>query len=92
MEQRKQTADMVVDESLMNTVQKDRRRISLYNFRVLPSRYFSAMAVNISPIEIMFTIIGPHPIAICIRDAQVIEAFKKYFKLLWETAKPLKGK
>lgn len=87
MKQVDSTAEMVIDASLVPIIHKDRRNDKLYTIKTLPSQYFSAMAINISPKEVMITIIGTIPFAICIRDKQVIEAFKKYFSLLFSIGK-----
>ena len=92
MKQGDNTADMIIDVSLVPIIYKDRRNHKLYTIKTLPSQYFSAMAINISPKEVMISIIGIIPFAICIRDKQVIEAFKKYFSLLLSIGKSLDKK
>jgi sugar-specific transcriptional regulator TrmB len=86
---KKVKAKMVIDGSLQGIMKTDRRHRSAYELKVLPSGYFSSMAVNIAPHEVLLSIIGQHPIAICLRDEQAIQGYQKHFKLLWSIGKPV---
>ncbi len=82
-------AKMIIDGSLKSIMKIDRRHRQAYELRALPSRYFSSMAINIAEHEVMLSIIGDHPIVVCLRDAQAIQAYQKQFQLLWSIGKEL---
>lgn len=81
---------MIIATSLQDVMHKDLSRRLHIEFRLLPARYFSSMALDLSPVEAMLTVVGAHPVAICLRDPEIIEGFKKQFKLLWSIGKPVK--
>lgn len=85
---RKLKVKMVLDNTLHPALRKDLAKTLRIEFRVLPARYFSAVGVNISDSEIMLSMLGIQPIAICIRDLEIVAGFQRYFSLLWATGKP----
>jgi sugar-specific transcriptional regulator TrmB len=86
---RKGRAKMIIDKSLEVVMRADRKYRSAYDLRVLPSKYFGAMSINISGKEVLLSAIGDEPIAVALRDPWIIASFESQFKLLWSIAKPL---
>lgn len=80
---------MIVGESLLNPMHRKLAKRLDIEFRVLSSKYFGSMALDLSPKEVMLTIVGGNPVAICLREERVVDGFKKHFRLLWSLAKPI---
>lgn len=78
---------MILDNTLHPALRKDLAKTLHIEFRVLPSRYFSAVGVNVSDSEVMLSILGVQPIAICLRDQEIVGGFQRYFALLWAISK-----
>ncbi len=83
---RKARAKMIIDKSLEAVMRVDRKYRSAYDLKILPSRYFGAMSINISGREVLLSAIGDEPMAVALRDPWIISSFESQFKLLWSIA------
>lgn len=80
----------VVDRILMNRVEAVRaKRLSRMKHtcvRVMDREFDSPIAVNIYADKVGILIISGSPLAILIEDKDVNRSFRKYFRLLWDSA------
>jgi len=63
-------------------------RIPLSELRFLPEKYSSPLAVNIYGDKVALILWSKeNPFAVVIKDKQISEGYRKYFELMWKSAK-----
>ncbi len=65
--------------------------LPLTKARALPQKFESAVSTNICGDEVALVLWNETPIIIRIKNRQVAESYKEYFKVLWEGAMPRKS-
>jgi HTH-type transcriptional regulator, sugar sensing transcriptional regulator len=67
---------------------KERMKIPYSEIRYLPEKYSSPLAVNIYGDKVALILWSKqNPLAIVIRDREISEGYKKYFEMMWKSAR-----
>jgi hypothetical protein len=66
---------------------KVKEKIPLSEVKYLPEEFASPVSTNIYGDKVAIIIWRAEPIAILIHDKEISSAYKKYFEVLWKTAK-----
>lgn len=75
---------LIVDEPLKDIIVRDRHGFAKkYEFRCLPSEYFSPSGINLSDSMLVIGVWDKKPIAFTIRNKAIIESFRTNFDFLW---------
>lgn len=77
---------MLLDKTF-RSVERDKANMPGYTIRYLPAGYFTLSALNISEKEVILSVWGEHPLAISIKNPEMIKGFQKNFEFLWNIAK-----
>ena len=62
-------------------------KIPLSEIRYLPKEYGSPAATNIYGDKVAIILWSDHPIGILIKNADIAESYKRFFELMWKSAK-----
>jgi len=63
------------------------KNIPLASIRYLPEKYMSPAATNVYGNKVAIVVWKEVPIAILINDKDIADGYRKYFDILWDTAK-----
>ncbi len=63
------------------------KKIPLSEIKYLPQKYANPLAINIYKDKVAIILWKKYPIAIVIKEKEIADSYKKYFELMWKTAK-----
>lgn len=63
------------------------KKIPLSEIRHLPQKYINPLAINIYKDKVAIILWKKPPLAIVIKEKEIAESYKKYFELMWNTAR-----
>lgn len=63
------------------------KKIPNAEIRYLPEKYSNPLAINIYKNKVAIILWKKDPIAIVIQESEIADSYRKYFELMWKTAK-----
>lgn len=63
------------------------KKIPLAEIKYLPQKYANPLAINIYKDKVAIILWKKSPIAIVIKEKEIADSYKKYFELIWKTAR-----
>jgi len=86
---KKRIADKIKTKIIFNKDKSEKiRKIPLSEVRYLPEKYSSPLAVNIYGDKVAIILWSKeNPFAIVIKQKEIAEGYRKYFELMWSSAK-----
>lgn len=67
--------------------EKLNKKIPLSEIRYLPQKYANPLAINIYGNKVAIILWKKSPIAIVIKEQEIADSYRKYFELVWKTAR-----
>lgn len=64
-----------------------KKRVPLSEIRYLPEKYANPLAINIYKDKVAIILWKKEPFVIVIKEKEVAESYRKYFELMWHSAK-----
>lgn len=86
-QKKKQRLRILLDENTRKSLGKDREKEKYSEVKYLPKGYVSPSAIDIFEDYVYVFLWGDKPAVIRIKNKQIAESFKNYFKVLWSIAK-----
>jgi len=86
---KKRVVDKIKTRIIFNKLKKEKiKKIPLSEVRYLPEKYSSPLAVNIYGDKVAIILWSKeNPLAIVIKQKEIAEGYKKYFELMWKSAR-----
>tara|TARA_Y100000034_G_C6876141_1_gene400710 strand:- start:141 stop:857 length:717 start_codon:yes stop_codon:yes gene_type:complete len=63
------------------------KKIPLSEIRYLPQKYANPLAINIYKDKVAIILWEKQPLAIVIKNLEIADSYRKYFELMWRTAR-----
>lgn len=86
---KRRTENKIKTKIIFNKTKNSKKiKIPFSEIRFLPEKYSSPLAINIYGDKVAIILWSKeNPFAIVIKDKQISEGYKKYFELMWKSAK-----
>ena len=84
---KKQKLKIILDRSVKRTLGKDREKEKYTEVRYMPEGYISPAAIDVFQDYVYIFLWEEKPFVFMIKDKEIAERFRNYFKLLWCMAK-----
>ncbi len=84
---KKQTLKIILDDSVKDTLGKDREQEKFTEVKYMPRGYISPGAVDIFEDYVYLFLWEEKPFVFMIKNKKIAESFKQYFTFLWRLAK-----
>lgn len=84
---KKQKLQIILDNSVRNTLGKDRAKEKFTEVKYMPNGYISPAAIDIFQDYIYIFLWEEKPFVFMIKNKTISESFKTYFNFLWKIAK-----
>lgn len=85
--EKKQKLKIILDNSVKNTLGKDRKKEKFTEVKYMPDGYISPGAIDVFEDYVYIFLWEEKPYVFMIKNAQIAESFKHYFDFLWKIAK-----
>ncbi len=86
--QKRQRLKIILDNSIKETLGKDREKEKYSEVRYMPKGYISPGAIDIFQDYVYIFLWEEKPFVFMIKNEKIAESFKQYFNFLWKIAKP----
>ena len=85
--QKKQKLKIILDNSVKNTLGKDRKKEKYTQTKYMPEGYISPAAIDIFQDYVYIFLWEEKPYVFMIKNERIAQSFKQYFNFLWNIAK-----
>mgnify|MGYP001607272634 CR=1 FL=1 len=85
--QKRQRLKIILDNSIKETLGKDREKEKYSEVKYMPKGYISPGAIDIFQDYVYIFLWEEKPYVFMIKNEKIAESFKQYFNFLWRIAK-----